>query len=870
RGEIFRKANERAKMFVANYINELNLTRTLITNSVLQGEIGLDNTNPWINSYTREKENRHELITKNWLNGIKRDQNIKLNKIKEITFKQNYQFPDLKWERFEIGDIDYNDPNKKRETLYNLLKNKYEKDNIDLKKVFDDIYQSRRERPGANIVNIDNDYHAQEPNFIAMDEDQKLHHLADLIIHRKIPSITEYLIDLRPFTYRNLDQPLKPKRISHEEFLKLPMNAKVAYENIYPDYYKDVDTMHSEWSLNDEMMGLDIILMHQEDRAHNDHRPLYDKEYYRKLPMSVKRWIKQYYHPPAPPPAPNPAPPNYDPNPDIYNDPNVDDTFLNSTNAKNNQIEATRYDPWINEQADLLLDDATFDGNHPGYLLFKNSLPNTIPEKVVRRKFLNENGNITIPAPESINKYIKNIKELAKKLPNQPGPEYETFISKEGKRNAFQLLPDHRSVWLFHGQKTIHDHIQQTPEDMAYAMAIKKMINHLLKHYPESSGIFNNIRNLSCLTLDDLLRIEKMLKSTKNIDPNMLYSYGEKLNGKLIDRIKDNYGYAVAVLKDLKANFSNHLNERTKRWIDELSYDMQSLVVTANLPFILRNANDKNIINLANILGSDGAIDTTDISSAKPYKHKFDVLSILQKPVGTQLEIQYDPKNDEETYVDVLSKLYEKELHMPTEKEPEPGWVGARRVKRAMTYVWDKTSGTFKWVATAPFRLTWELGKLVYKKIKPDNPGPPPPPPPPDPLAYNPEANPPNMPHGLRKKAKTNLDHQPHANPPDLSNVDVVQDDEKEQRFYTDKITIIKNDEKEIQFVSDETGEKYTILKDYKPKLKRLIKINNQLIPKGTENEYKDGIYTDLTTNKYQYNEIEITETKQNPPKIKE
>ncbi|MDR1819540.1 MAG: hypothetical protein LBR15_04740 [Methanobrevibacter sp.] len=756
RSEKFKQSTELFKLFIATYINEMTTKRYLITNSVFQGETGTDNLNPLIASIAKEKEQRRELIYNNWLNGGKKDKNQQIAKSTRADYIPRFEFKDEKPEQWVIGDNDFKDMNKKISFLKVNFKKLVDAKKIDLNLVLKDIQETRIEK----LERID--ITAETDNFNKLNEDQKIEVLAKTIINKKIPQIYEYNIDLRNISCRGVDEPLKHKRISIEEWKKLPMEQKIAYQREHKNFYKDQDTYLSEWTLDDEQMALDIYLLNKEEKRNGDNRNFYDKDYYLKSTSGCKRFLRKC---------------------GLISDKYVYDQYLPKSETIHNELMKDRYKPLIDKnKSDMSLSLDNFEKKYPG---FKNWVKDfgSMPEPLLRHKYIDQDQNpdkntINIPNSKTIKEYINKIDLLKQKI-DVKCPSYDEFMSNHPKINSSLIVPgNHRLQWQMFGEAKKPVEYNDTSHDRAYDYAIKKYVNFLLKTYPESKSIFNNIRNICCLTFNDLNRIEKLLSSNTKPDIQLLNTTGEKYNNKINERMTNEYGYAVAILKDLKAKYPNQLDEQTITFINDLSPTKLSRVVSCNLNFIIQNRD--NLLNLTNILKKE--IDTTDISSFEAYGPHIDLFSLYNKPVGYQKKIEYDEIEEKEE-----DPLYEK----PNLEEKNLGIIHSFLKK------------TGDWIAP----------------LKPED------------------------------KHKLELEEQNRLA-------------KKTHRVGTDLITIIKNDEKELVFKSENKNQVYTILKTNKPKLKRAIKINNELIPQGKSevNEYQEGgIYSDITTTKYLLNEQEIT-----------
>jgi len=461
----------------------------------------------------------------------------------------------------------------------------------------------------------------------------------------------------------------------------------------------------------------------------------------------------------------------------LIKDDYVDGQFLPKVDTLHDNIVKDRYKDLIDKHDDMKLSLIEFERKYGEYNKWRLQY-STIPELLLRYKYLNKTGDeLTIPNNETIKDYMKKVKLLREQIKNKTNneeiPKYDEFITNHPKINKSSILPiNHRTQWYMYGKKEKPIEYSDTVHDTAYDLAIKKWVNYLLKVYPESKSIFNNIHNICCLTFNDLERIEKILKENSN-DINLLFTTGVKYNNKINERMTNDYGFAIAILKDLLKNYPNQLDQNTTKFIENLNEKKLSRVVSANINFIIQNRN--NLLNLTNILKEN--LDTTNMSSFDAYGPNIDLISLYDKPVGYTKSIEYDQYERKR-----VDELYDKH------KE---------KIKA------DNFLGWFRYSSFGQY-----LAPLCHEE-----------------------------------------------------KLEIENDTEEKHYKGTDVITIVKNDEKELSFKSESKGLVYTILKKNKPKLKRAIKINNELIPIGKSevNEYQDGIHGDITTTKYQLNEQEIT-----------
>jgi hypothetical protein len=752
----WKKANNLLRLYISTYINELNINKVMITNSVFQGELGYDNTNGLIGNKVTEKEERNELIHKNWLNGTKRDKNIKVAKTMNVNYTPKFVFPKQDWKVWKIGDIEYQDDHKKEQCLQNEIHKFVSENQIEYDKVFDDVCQTILDKGNRLPFEIN----AERDQFNQLEAIEKDEYLRDLILQNHVIQLNEWSVDLRQYTAREFDQPLKPKRISKDEWQKLPMEVKAEYYAEHRNYYSGLDTNLNEFSLDDELLAVDILLLHNDDKnRRNDKRKIIEKDYYKQANPEVKRYLRLYGN---------------------IQDPNVSNKYLPDAPDK---IDPNRYLKWNAKNEDQAIGNGDWHQRHPQYRQWRisNGLT-TFPEEVCRRKFLQnlqDPNKMFIPSPDTIHSYVKHTTELKEKIKNKVFhdeiPEYEEYMSLNSKNYVFNpvLRGDNRTNWILRHTKkkqTIPTAYNDTPEDTAYDQAIEDYLKFIMKSNSRAKGVLNNIKNLCCLSMKDMNKLHKKLSTNVNSDLNFYYTLGEKYNNKINERMSD-YGLAVATLKDMAQKCPTLLDARTKAWINQLDENKLSRVVSSNINWILQNRKDNDLINLTDILHHE--LDCCNITSDKPYLHKIDTYSLFTKPVGQTLEVEYD-----EDLMEFVNPLYDK----------DPKWEDDHPTR------WQRFKGWFK-----------------------RNPKP-------------------------------------------------------EHRKGTDLITITKNDDHELSFTSKETGLTYTILKE-KPKVKRLIKIDNELIPKGETkiNEYENGILGDFTTTTYRLNELEITKKKKEPePKRKE
>jgi hypothetical protein len=746
--KLFKQAQERVKLFAATYINELSINRVLVTNSVFQGELGLDNSNPLIDNMIKEKEDRRMLVDQNWLNGGKRDSRMRVARASKVTYKPKFEFKPQDWDIWRIGQVEYDDPQKKKDWLKNQLSKLCSDKGVDGMKIFEDVVQTMKD-DGIALPFVEAN---EKSRLQGLQDIQRLDSLADLIINNGVKQLNEWSVDLRDLTHRGLDVILKSRRVSKEEYKKLTMEQKVAYYNEHPNYYHGLDSFQNEWTLDDEQVAVDILLLNRKEGG-----DLLEKEYYKKANDEVKRFLRRYAN---------------------TNDLDVSDEYIGFVPTPD------RYKRWYDEEPDIK-NDKDWNNKYPNYNNWRhlNGLGG-IPHEVCKKKYLQHlNQPLLLPHPTTLQDYVKKASDIRKQIKlNKTIPRYEDYMSKNAKNgnptNPPPNLPvNHRLQWNMFGKKGIPVDCIDTPEETMYQLAKKKMANWLMKNYPKAKGVFNNIKNISLLTFDDFNRLIKVFEENPSNDNNYYYALGEKYNTKINDRISERYGQAVAVLQDLKANYPNQLDERTSKWISKLRPDKLSIIVASNLHKILANRDDRNLMQLSNILYEE--LDCHEVCSDKAYPHKFDVFSLYSKPEGYSEELDYE------------------EYPKPVTDQDKPRFGG----------------------------IAGFIMKHTPKWICPE---------------YVP-----------------------------------TEEEEVEHTHGKDIITVIKNDEHELTYKSKETGLTYTVLKKSKPKIKRMIKMDNELVPKGEckVNEWENGVLGDLTQVRYQLNDLEIVkevkEVKKTPEQIK-
>jgi hypothetical protein len=857
RAELYRKANNLTKQLVNTYINEMNYARIPICNSLFMGEMGYNGENPWMETHGKDKEERDRLLTTNWLRGNKdADDKIKFATMEEIPDnKKDYKLPlpDKEIIEWKLSEDDIQrGVLKDKDKLITWLSLKLKINKFKPTDILESIYKTTKEYYKED----NNDEYLQQLDELNKlpQEELKYKKLAELILDKKIPALCNYSIDLRSINDIPKTKKFPKPIITDTEYKKLPMEAKIAYYKENPDAYNGLSSPLEEWNRNDELLGLDTIILYYENKKLGDRTHLVDTEYYKQLPNSCKRFIDKNI--------------TYE---SRHRDKNISWDYLPDNEQIDNEIQNERYKDWLQDIPDLSLLPDDFNKKYPKYENWKYSLYDKLPEPLTRYYYIKhdlKNKNFTnIPTQQSIIDYANSVNDVRKKnynkqqqqqqQPPQPNqqpdeqptePDYELSMQNKSKIKQYLTKNNRLRYLISSADKSVKDIIEPNkfttqeiidnyynhPCENAYAQSHKKLINDILKRYPHSRNLFNSIKNISFLTMDELLDIEKDLKSgedfgtsnekfrNSNTGINTVWNVkGHILNKKINKRYETKHGQAISIMKDVLEEYKEVLDDKTKDWIESLDYDHHSMVITHNIDYILRNKD--NLGALTDILGKHGKMNTKEMPVPHAYPERIDYMSLFSKPEGTVLEVKFER---DENKIKEQQQIKERIMH---KLDPTFGDKFRHLIHKDNVQIDDPNVN--KEINKDMKLLPWNLIKTIGKTIG-------------------------NVVSYPFKKVGQGINELGH----------MILNDKEEPYLDRDTIKIIKNNDEELVFTSNNyyRGFTYHIPKRTCQKVKKLIDMKNEVVPLDTEfgNEFVDGVFTDFTQKKIRYNELEITEKK--------